>query len=341
MSIGGLLALEPGAEVRFQEHWLGYTESAGDPALRRAIAGIYEGIDADQILVHAGAEEAIFLFMQAVLSSGDHIIVHWPCYQSLTDVAAGMGCRVTRWEARAADGWVLNLDELRREIREDTKAIVINTPHNPTGWLMEKEQFKELHRIADHHGIIVFSDEVYRESEYDPMLRLPTACDLSAQAVSLGVTSKTYGLPGLRIGWIATRNREVYDGMAALKDYTTICNSAPSEFLAEIAIRHREWLIQRNVAIIQENLAKLDVFFDRYPELFSWYRPLAGPIAFPRWLGGEVVGLCSQLVEQAGVLLLPGTLYDHPENHFRIGFGRWSLPVALARLEEFVEKTRC
>jgi aspartate/methionine/tyrosine aminotransferase len=337
MSIGELLAMERDAETRFQKHWLGYTESMGSPELRQTIAHIYEKVDPDEILVHAGAEEAIFLFMQAAVAKGDHIIVHWPCYQSLTDVAAGLGCSVTRWEARESEGWALDLEKLKKKIRPNTKVIVINTPHNPTGWLMEDEQYRELHRIADHHGIIVFSDEVYRESEYDPKLRLPAGCDVSEGAVSLGVTSKTYGLPGLRIGWIATHNQHVYDQMATLKDYTTICNSAPSEFLAELALRHRERLIERNVSIIRDNLAQLDIFFSRFSELFRWHRPLAGPIAFPRWMGGDVEELCHQLVQEAGVLLLPGTAYNHPENHFRIGFGRRSLPAALARLEEFLK----
>jgi aspartate/methionine/tyrosine aminotransferase len=203
---------------------------------------------------------------------------------------------------------------------------------------MEEASFRELHRIADHQGIIVFSDEVYRELEYDSATRLPAACELSPSSVSLGVTSKAYGLPGLRIGWIATHNRGVYDRVASLKDYTTICNSAPSEFLAEVALRHRVKLVQRNVAIIEHNLAKLDLFFARHSELFSWQRPRAGPIAFPRWLGGDVDEFCDQAIHQAGILLAPGTLFDYPWNHFRLGFGRQSLPVALDRLEKFIDR---
>jgi len=340
MSIGELLALEQGAESRFLKQWLGYTESSGGESLRHAIAGIYEKVEADQILVHSGAEEAVFLFMHSVLSRGDHMVVHWPCYQSLEAVASGLGCRVSRWEAREQDGWNLDLETLRAEIGPKTKVIVINTPHNPTGWLMEEESFRELHRIADHHGIIVFSDEVYRELEYDSTTRLPAACELSPSSVSLGVTSKAYGLPGLRIGWIATHNRGVYNRVSSLKDYTTICSSAPSEFLAEVALRHRGKLVQRNVAIIEDNLARLDLFFTRHSELFSWQRPRAGPIAFPRRLGGDVEKFCDQAIRQAGVLLAPGSLFDHPWNHFRIGFGRRNLPVALERLEKFVDRVR-
>ena len=153
-------------------------------------------------------------------------------------------------------------------------------------------------------------------------------------AISLGVTSKTYGLAGLRIGWIATHNAEVYGRMAALKDYTTICNSAPSEFLAELALRHREQLAARNLDIITNNLALLDAFFTRHADRFAWQPPEAGPIAFPRLIGEDVEAFCDALVREASVLLLPGTMYGHPGNHFRIGFGRQNLPQALARLEE-------
>ena len=150
--------------------------------------------------------------------------------------------------------------------------------------------------------------------------------------------SKTYGLPGLRIGWIATQNEAVYNGMAALKDYTTICNSAPSEFLSELALRHREKLVERNLRIIIRNLGVLDEFFARYSDRFAWQRPKAGAIGFPRLLGLDVEAFCKTLVRSAGVLLLPGTLYDDKGNHFRIGFGRKNLPEAIARLEAFLQQ---
>ncbi|MGE5551373.1 MAG: aminotransferase class I/II-fold pyridoxal phosphate-dependent enzyme [Bacteroidota bacterium] len=337
LTVQELLALEPGAPEALQRHWLGYTESQGSPALRRAICGLYTHIEPDRVLVHSGAEEAIFLFMHAVLEAGDHIIAHWPCYQSLFEIARGLGCEVTFWEAREDNHWALDLDDLRRGLRPNTRAIVLNTPHNPTGYLMTPEDFTAVHRIAQEAGAILFSDEVYRETEYGSADRLPAACDLNPLAVSLGVMSKSYGLPGLRIGWIATRHAGVYDKMASLKDYTTICNSAPSEFLAELALRHRQALTHRNLGIIGDNLRVLDGFFSRHGELFSWIRPKAGPIAFPRLLGEDVETFCHELAAKAGVLLLPGTVYGDPGNHFRIGFGRKNLPEAIARMEEYLD----
>lgn len=338
LTIQDVLAYEPGAAERFQDHWLGYTESPGSPALRREIARIYQSVEAEDVLVFSGAEEAIYLFMHAALEPGDHVIVHWPCYQSLTEVAQAIGCDLSHWESRPESEWALDLDELRKQIRANTKAIVVNNPHNPTGHLMPREDFDQVCQVARDHGLLLFSDEVYRECEYDPADRLPAACDLYENAISLGVMSKSYGLPGLRIGWIATHLADLYHRMAALKDYTTICNSAPSEFLAEVALRHRGVIAQRNIDLIQRNLAVLGAFFSQYPDLFEWLPPRAGPIAFPRLLGENVDAFCDRLVQTSGVLLMPGTAFDHPGNHFRIGFGRQNLPEAVQRLETFLKK---
>ena len=337
MTIEDLLALEPDAADRFHRQWLGYTESLGSPSLRGEICNIYQDISMEQVLVHTGAEEAIFLFMHAVLSAGDHVIVHWPCYQSLVEVARSIGCEVTLWKASEENRWALDPEELQRSLKSNTRVIVVNTPHNPTGYLMPVDAFQEISRIAEANGIILFSDEVYRESEYRSEDRLPAACDLGPHTVSLGVMSKTYGLPGLRIGWIATQNKEIHKRMAVLKDYTTICNSAPGEFLAELALRHRQVLVDRTQKIIAQNLNLLDSFFDRYADHFSWQRPEAGTIGFPKLQGEDVEMLCDALVKAAGVLLLPGTVYDDSGNHFRIGFGRKNFTEALGRFDTFVQ----
>jgi aspartate/methionine/tyrosine aminotransferase len=338
MSLADLLALEEGAAEKFQQVWLGYTESQGSLALRTEICKLYETIQPEDILVHTGAEEAIFLFMFAALKEHDHVIIHSPGYQSLAEVAWATGCDVSPWWAREENAWTLDLDELRGLVRANTKAIILNTPHNPTGYLMSRQAYEAVHKLAQENNLLLFSDEVYRESEYDPATRLPAACDSGNHAISLGVTSKTYGLAGLRIGWIATRNREIYEKMASLKDYTTICNSAPSEFLAEVAMRNRMKLAERNLGIIKDNLAVMERFFARHTDLFSWIRPQAGSMSFPRLLKGDVEEFCDRLVKEAGVLLLPGSMYDDSNNHFRLGLGRKNLAQAVQKLEMYLSR---
>jgi aspartate/methionine/tyrosine aminotransferase len=336
LEIGDLLALEPGSQERFERLWLGYTESAGSPELRHAISTLYQHVAPDEVLVHAGAEEAIFNFMNVALSPEDHVIVHAPFYQSLGEVARGIGAEVSQWHGDPKRAWELDLDVLKKTLTPRTKVVVVNFPHNPTGFLPKAEFVNELSALSDRHGFIVFSDEVYRGLELDRSDRLPAFADINARAVSLGVMSKTYGLAGLRIGWIATRDPGLFRKLAAFKDYTTICNSAPSEFLATLALQHAEAIAQRNLQIIRDNLDRLDRFFDSHADMFSWYRPRAGSIAFPTLLKGTVDKFCADLVEKAGVLLLPGTLYGKEFNAFRIGFGRKNLPESLRKLEQYL-----
>lgn len=341
ISVGELLELE-GEEgfLSFLDLRLGYTETRGNTGLRRAIAGLYETVGPDEVLVFSGAEEAIFIFMNTALQPGDHVIVQYPCYQSLFEVARAIGCEVTRWVINEGEtGWAVDLDALAAGVRDNTRAIIINNPHNPTGYLLTPGEMNAVVDIARRHGLLLFSDEVYRHLEYDAADRPAAACDIYEKAVSLGVMSKTYGLPGLRIGWIATRNAGIYRDMAAFKDYTSICNSAPSELLAELALKHRDCLVERNLGIIRDNLALLDRFFARHGELFTWPRPKAGPIAFPAMKNGTGVDeFCARLVRDKGVLLLPASCYDFGNSHFRIGFGRDNMYQALQRLDEYLQE---
>ncbi len=336
-TLGEILDMAPGSAEEMRKLWLGYTESSGSPYLKEEIARLYAGMTPDQILVHAGAEEAIFNFMNVVLDKGDHAIVHFPCYQSLFEVARSIGCEVTAWQTREEDGWELDVDFLKRSIKSNTRAVIINAPHNPTGYLPSREKFRKIIDLSREHGFLIFSDEVYRFLEYDPADRLPALCDVDDNGLSLGVMSKSFGLPGLRIGWIATRNRELYNRMAAFKDYTTICNSAPSEFLSTIALKNREKIVERNLKIVRANLEVLNRFFDKRRDLFNWVAPKAGPIAFPSLKGDrDVDAFCRDLATTSGVLLLPGTLYDASSRNFRIGFGRSDLPECVQQLDQYL-----
>ncbi len=339
MELGELLAFEPGAHERLMSMRLGYTESLGSPELRQAIAALYEHITAEQVLVHAGAEEAIFNFMNVALGPGDHVIVHAPYYQSLGEVARGVGADVTEWRGDPKRAWELDLEVLKNALTGRTKVVVVNFPHNPTGFLPRSGFVRELAALSEKHGFMIFSDEVYRGLELNRSDRLPAFADLNDRAVSLGVMSKTYGLAGLRIGWIATRNRRIFRELAAFKDYTTICSSAPGEFLATLALRNAEAIAGRNLGIIRRNLDLLDPFFDSHDAWFAWDRPRAGSIAFPALLNQPVDAFCADLVREAGVLLLPGTLYGSGYNAFRIGFGRKNLPESLDRLETYIRSS--
>lgn len=331
-----LLDFEPDAKELLLQHWCGYTESPGAPWLRQAIAPIYTKIRPDNALVLAAAEEGIFIFYHALAGADDHVIVETPCYESALTVARSTGAEVSQWRRQPANAWAHDLGALKKLLQPNTKIIYINTPHNPTGLNMPLDTFHQVMNLAAAHNIIVFSDEVYRELEHDPAQRLPAACDLYERAVSLGSMSKTYGLPGLRLAWLASRDQEVLHRCLEFKFYTTICSSAPSEFLTALALRHREKLVVRNREIVLRNLKLLSDFIVERRDLFSWTRPNAGPIGFVQYKAkGEVPAFCEAVLRHSGVLLLPGTVYDQPR-HIRFGFGRRNMPEALAQLSSYL-----
>jgi aspartate/methionine/tyrosine aminotransferase len=321
---------------------LSYPESTGHPLLRREIASLYDTIEPDEVLTFAGAEEAIFCLVNGLVGTGDHVVVTWPGYQSLYEIARASGADVTLHELHEADGWALDLDRLRREVTPATELIVVNLPHNPTGMLADRATFDGLVAIAAEAGAHLLVDEVYRDLEFDPADRLPAGVDaLPGRGISLGVLSKAYAMPGLRIGWLATHDRDLLARVAAFKDYTTICAAGPSEVLALIALRARDSVLGRSRGIVAANIDRLDAFFDAWPDRFSWVRPRAGSIGFPRLTvpGVRIDDWAAGLVETEGVLLLPASQFGHPGNHFRIGFGRTDLPEALDRLEDYARRS--
>ena len=331
--LADLLALEPGAEERLRALHLGYTEVPGSPELRAAVASRYERAADDDVLTLAAAEEGIFLAYHALLSPGEHAVVEVPSYGSAVNLARSTGAEVTLWQRRHEDGWAYDLDALERLLRADTRFIYVNSPHNPTGSQMTRAEQARIVELAAERGAVLFSDEVYRGLEHDPGARLPAACDLYERAISLNTVSKSFGLPGLRIGWTVCRDAELLERLREMKLYTTICSSAPSELLVALAVRHSEQLIGESRARVLGNFPLLEEFVSRHGELLDWVLPTAGPIGFPRVLDGrDVREWCERTAAEAGVLLLPGYVYDEPD-HVRLGYGRAGLPEALERLE--------
>lgn len=318
---------------------LGYTESQGHPLLREEIAKLYKDIQSANVLTVV-PEEGIFIAMQSILRKGDHIICTFPGYQSLCEIARSLNCEVTLWEPEEENGWRFDPEFLKENIRKNTRLIVINFPHNPTGYLPSQEDYKEILEIAQKHGSFVFSDEMYRMLELDPAERLPSACEVYDKAVSLFGMSKTFGLAGLRQGWLTTQDGGLFDRLVEWKDYTTICGSAPSEILSIIGLRKKDIIIKRHMERIQRNLSLIDDFMQKHADLFSWTRPRAGTIGFPRLYTKKGAAVfCAKLVEQAGIMLLPSSVYDYDDAHVRFGFGRENFPEGLNKLRQVLKKS--
>ena len=319
---------------------LGYTDSSGHPVLRESIADIYNGIAADNILVVI-PEEGIFLAMNALLKPGDHIVCTFPGYQSLYALARSMGCDVSLWKPNEDRGWHFSLRQLENLIRDDTKMVVVNFPHNPTGYMPSHDEYESLIDLVRQSGAYLFSDEMYRFLELDREAMLPAGCEVYHKAISLSGLSKTFGLPGLRIGWVATRDHKILEQMRLLKDYTTICNSAPSEILGLMAVRNRENIIARQMARIRANIKILDDFFSHYRDCMCWNRPLGGSICFPRMsITDDTFEFCETLIRETGIMLVPSKVFNYGNHHVRIGFGRENFPEIIERFSAYVDSYR-
>jgi aspartate/methionine/tyrosine aminotransferase len=346
----------PGLRRRWETLTLGYTESQGLPELRDAIAGMYEEVSADQVLV-AAPEEGIFLAMHALLSPGDHVVCTFPGYQSLYESARSIGCEVDLWRpeeaptgvasaaaaATGTPGWRFDPAALEALLRPDTKLVVWNFPHNPTGALPSAGDFARMVDAVARSGAWLFSDEMYRLVEPAPALRLPAGVDVYERAVSLAGMSKAFGLAGLRIGWVAARDAAALARMTALKDYTTICSSAPSEVLALMGLEAGESIVAANLARIGRNRVTAVEFFARHQDLFDWAPPQAGTVCFPRLLAGGshaqpggAEAFCDRVLQRTGALLLPSTVYGYEDAHFRLGLGRDDFGEGLGVLDAYL-----
>lgn len=346
MSLSQLLAhATPADRERFDNLHLGYTKTFGAEPLLHEIAKTYNTISEDQLLCFAGAEEGIYVAMKVLLTGEDHCIVITPNYQAAETIPLSI-CAVTGVALDENAGWTLDLDAVRAALRPNTKLISINFPNNPTGAIPSQETFAALVELCREHGIWLFSDEVYRLIEHRPDARVPQVADVYERGISLNVMSKSYGLPGLRIGWLACQDRAFLGSCERYKHYLSICNSAPSEILAEIALKAREAIVGRNRDIAHHNLGLLDSFFADFPGLFDWRRPDGSCVAFIRYKGADgVERFTERLVEETGVLLLPSSIYHSelgpvPQDHFRIGFGRSNLAEGLAVLREWLMRNR-
>ncbi len=345
MTVAELLQLAGKEQDALGDLHLSYTETWGAPSLRDAIANTYDNLVAENILCFAGAEEGVYAAMRVLLQAGDHAVVAVPNYQAAETVPLEL-CEVTGVRLDPANSWRLDIDEVKQAIRPNTKLISVCFPNNPTGAIIPQADYQELIALCRKHDLYLFSDEVYRLLELDEEKRIDQAADVYEKALSLNVMSKAYGLPGLRIGWLACQDTDLLLRIERYKHYLSICNSAPSERLAEIALGVRDKLLQRNRNLMANNLTKLDAFFADYPEYFEWQPPDGGCIAYPKYIGpGDVENFCTELVEKSGVLLLPASIYSSelmpsPTDRFRIGFGRANMDEGLAAFRAFLAEHR-
>lgn len=318
---------------------LGYTEPPGHPILRQEIARLYDTVKADGILTFAGAEEGIYCSMRVLIEPGDHVIVIGPCYQSLATLPETFGGEITAIPLKFENEWKLDLEEVKKAFRSNTKLLVLNFPHNPTGTVLDKKVLDGLIALARKNGAYIFCDEVYRYMEVDETERMPSIADVYEKGISLNVMTKSFGLAGLRIGWLASKDARFLKEVGSYKLYTSICNSAPSEILAIMALRAKDRILERNREIMLKNLSILDAFMKRNQKYLSWNRPQSGTMAVLKLLLPIPIEVFAEdLLDTEGVLIMPGSVFDLPGNFFRIGFGKRNMANILERFESYLHR---
>lgn len=301
---------------------LGYSEARGSIELRTSLANTYARASADDILVTTGAIESNFLLFNTLLDPGDHVVAVSPAYQQLHSVPRALGAELDLWSVVQGDTFSYDLNHLESLVRDDTKLIVINTPHNPTGAMLNADQLQQVVAIADRVGAWILSDEAYRWLEHPGGEKLPPPLhDTYDRAISVGTLSKPFGVPGLRIGWFAA-NADIASRAWSIRDYVSLSPAKMSDIIARVVIDERDRILPRNDQIITDNLAAANDFFERNAELVSWTPPPAGLLAMLRYtLDIPSRDLADRLASEARVMLAPGSSFGI-EHYLRIGIGQ-------------------
>lgn len=313
--------------IVFRDSW-----TLGGPDLRTAIGNRWANGNAERVMATNGSSESIYLTMHSLLEPGDEVVVLDPAYQQLFSIAESIGCNLKRWRLRFENSFRPDLRKARNLIGPQTRMIVVNFPHNPTGASLTPAEQDELLELAADAGAYLVWDAAFAELTYDGPV-LPELGERYDRSLTLGTLSKAYGLPGLRVGWCLAAP-DVLERLVRLRDYTTLALSPLVEYVATRAIENGDLLLQPRLAQARHNLELFLAWANRHREFVSVVRPQGGVCVFMRMHGvGDIEDFCRQLAEKYSVLLVPGTSFGNP-GHVRLGFGcsTTELTEALSRL---------
>jgi capreomycidine synthase len=294
------------------------SQTLGGRGLREAIGDRWANFDPDRVMATHGSSEGIFLAMNSLLHPGDEVIAVSPSYQQLFAIAESNGCKLKYWSLNFERGFVPDIGQLKNLITRQTRMLVVNFPHNPTGISLTPEQQKELVDAAAEAGSYLVWDGAFAEMTYDQP-PLPDPGTWYDRTITLGTLSKGYGLPGLRVGWCLA-SPDVLGRFMNLRDYITLHLSPLIELIAERAVRKAHILLGVRMEQARANLNALAAWVESHREFVDWVRPQGGACAFLRMPGGDVEAFCHRLAREYRVLLVPGMRFAHP-GFVRLGFG--------------------
>lgn len=298
-----------------------YGEHRGDRALRELIAGQDKGLSSNDVLVTAGAAGALFIIATSLLSERDHLVVVRPNYATNIETPKAIGCAISYVDLTFEDGFAIDVERIVAALRPETRYISVTCPHNPTGTMMSRVDLDRLIALAEQHGCYLLVDETYRDLSYGT--RLPAAASLSRRAISVSSLSKAFGIPGIRIGWLITRDAELQERFLAAKEQIGICGSVMDEAVARTMLEQRDAFLAKLLPEMAARRAIVQNWIDAEP-LVDWVPPAGGVVGFPCIdvaSDFDLDGFYVRLLEKHGTYVGPGHWFEMPKSFFRVGFG--------------------
>jgi aspartate/methionine/tyrosine aminotransferase len=304
---------------------LGFAPDEGNLALRQTLSTFhYHGIKADELMTFAGAQEALYCVYNALLHAGDKVLVVAPVYEPLLKIPQNMGCKVSIVELNADKNWSLDLNIIEEYFKAGTRLFVINYPHNPTGATLSHKELSDLVELCRQYDVWLLSDEVFRGLEHAKQDQLPTVADSYEKGISVGVISKGYAIPGIRVGWMACQNDGLCKVVNNVKGYLSVCNSQLDECVASEVLKFPDKLTKRNLSLILPNKECLTQLTHLLGHEIDIVIPCVGCCVFAQLKDDNISAeaLAKKIAKQTGYLIFPSNLFCTTQNGFRIGFGQ-------------------
>lgn len=323
---------------KYENEQLGYALGNGYPALREKISALYKNVNPNDIVLMNGGEETIYVTMRALLKAGDEIVVQMPSYQSLSVIAKEIGCNITEYRPLFEEEWKFNIDALRTKITSKTKLLILNYPHNPTGACLTDGDMRQITELCREYNLYLIADEVYRFLRIDETYTNASFADIYEKSVVLGSFSKTFAAPGLRLGWIAVKDRDIMQELLAYRHFTSTCMNLPCQWVACELMDKKDDIIKRNNAIVQNNAKLLDKLVGRHPDIFGYVPPKGATMAYVKLLNGQsAFEFCMEVLENTGVLIVPSSVLENSDNYLRVGLCRESFPQCVKLVNDYLD----
>ena len=317
-----------------------YGDHKGLPALRELIAGQGSDLSADQVLVTVGAAAALFIVATSLLEAGDEMVVVRPNYATNIETPRAIGANIHFIDLKFESGFQIDVDDIARAMSAKTRYVSITHPHNPTGANVPLATIRALITLCEQHDCYLLVDETYRDMVFAD--KTPVAASLSDRVITVSSLSKTYGLPGIRIGWLMTRNAALMEKFLAAKEQIYICGSVVDEEIAFRYLQQRDACFEAIRSDIQHKFAVVRNWQQK-SEWLEWVEPQGGVVCFPRMIEPEkhdIDAFYRKLMDDHATYVGPGHWFEMPRHYFRLGYGWPSMEELCGGLENIDKALR-